>query len=115
MWEKKRFKCEKDYSWNPSTYICENNKDLKSPADTAVAECDKIVVAINNLSRKKTITIARIIKRIITSSISINFHGKKAGDCYILHTVLLIIILLWIITVICYHYAKQNGIIWNGK
>ena len=56
--KKRRFKCEKDYSWNPSTYICENNKYLKSPADTAVTECDEIVVAINNLSRKKTITIA---------------------------------------------------------
>ena len=35
-------------------------------------------------------------------------------DFYILHTVLSAIILL-IITIICYHYAKQKGIIKNGK
>ena len=27
-------------------------------------------------------------------------------DCYILHTVLLVIILLFIIAIICYHYAE---------
>ena len=27
-------KCEKDYSWNPSTCICENSKYLNSVADT---------------------------------------------------------------------------------
>ena len=26
--------CKKDYSWNPSTYICENSKHLKSISDT---------------------------------------------------------------------------------
>ena len=40
-----------------------------------------------------------------------NCHSKKARDCYILHTVLLVIILLFIITTISYHYAKQKGII----
>ena len=27
--------CKKDYSWNPSTYICDNSKCLKSIADTS--------------------------------------------------------------------------------
>ena len=31
-------------------------------------------------------------------------------DCYILKTVLLVIILQLIITIICYHYAKPKGI-----
>ena len=33
-------KCKKDYSWNPSTFICENDKYLKSIADTSVIEFD---------------------------------------------------------------------------
>ena len=47
----------------------------------------------------------------------INFQGKKVRDCYILHTVILAVILLilLIIIFICYYYAKQKGIIWNGK
>ena len=36
---------------------------------------------------------------------------KKVWDCYILHTVLLAIILVLIITITCYHYAKQKSII----
>ena len=31
-------KCQKDYSCNPSTCICENDKYLKSIADTSVIE-----------------------------------------------------------------------------
>ena len=49
------------------------------------------------------------------STASINYHNKKVTDCYILRTALLVIILLLIITFICYHYAKQKGIIQNGK
>ena len=37
----------------------------------------------------------------------------KVRDCYILHTVLLAIILILIITITCYHYAKQKCVIWN--
>ena len=39
----------------------------------------------------------------------IYLHIKKGRECYILHTVLLLIILLLINTIICYHYAKQKG------
>ena len=46
-------KCEKDYSWNPSTFINENSKYLKSVADTSVTYCDEIVIVIDNLSAKK--------------------------------------------------------------
>ena len=53
-----------------------------------------------------TITIATNVW--ITASI--NCHHKKVRDCYILHTVLLAIILLFMITIICYYYAKQKGI-----
>ena len=33
----------KDYSWNPSTCICENGKYLKSITDTLVIMCNKII------------------------------------------------------------------------
>ena len=50
-WNNKICQCEcinycpykKDYSWNPSTCLCENDKYLKSIADTSVIECDGII------------------------------------------------------------------------
>ena len=80
-------------------------KYLKSVGDTSVTKCDEIVIVIDNLPTKKTNTIATNV----TSTASINC--KKVRDCFILHTVLLAIILLLIIAIICYHYAKQKGII----
>ena len=47
--------------------------------------------------------------RVVTASI--NCHSKKVRESYILHTVLLVIILLLIINIVCYHHAKQKGII----
>ena len=54
-WNNKTCQCEcknhrtskTDYSWNPSTSICENSKDLRS---TSVTECKKIIAVT-----KKTI------------------------------------------------------------
>ena len=37
-------KCKKDYSWDPSTCICENNKYLKSTDDASVVECGEIIL-----------------------------------------------------------------------
>ena len=62
---------------------------------------------MDNVPTKKTNAIATNV----TSTASINYHCKKIRDCYILHTVLFAIILLLIITIICYPYAKQKGII----
>ena len=97
---------QKNYSWNPSTCTCENSKYLKSVADTSVTECDEIVIVMDIASIKKTKTIATNV----TSTASINFHHKKVRDCDILHTVLLVIVLLLIITIICDHYAKQKDL-----
>ena len=48
---------KKDYSWNPSTCICENSKYLKSVADTLVAKCYEIVIVIDIAStNKKSVT-----------------------------------------------------------
>ena len=82
-------------------------KYLKSVADTSVTECDEIIIAMNNLTTKKT----NVITTNVTSTASINCYSKKVRDCYVLHTVLLAIILLLIITIICYNYAKQKCIL----
>ena len=49
----KNYKCEKHYSWNPSTCICNNSKYLKSVADILVTECNEIIIVMNNLTTKK--------------------------------------------------------------
>ena len=56
-------------------------------------------------STKKTNTIVTNV----TSTALTNCHRKNVRDCYILHIDLLAIILLLIFTIICYHYAIQNG------
>ena len=68
--------CKIDYSWNPSTCICENSKYLKSVADTSLTKCDENVIVIDNLSTKKTNTIATNV----TSTASINWHNKTVRD-----------------------------------
>ena len=112
-------KCKKDYSWNPSRCICENSKYLKSIADASVTDCDETIIVMDNLSIKKTNTIAtkktNTKTKNVTSTASIYCHNKTVRDCYILHTVLLVIILLLIIIIICYHYAKQKKYNKNGK
>ena len=75
-----------DYSWNPSRCICEYLW-----ANTYLKSiADTSVIACDETDCTYKI------------------------DWYILHTVLLVIMLLLIITIICYHYAKdrskQNGI-----
>ena len=91
--------CWKDYSCNPTTSIYKNNKYFKSIADTGVITCDETT----------DIASTKIINTIgtnVTSSASINSHSKNVRykiDCYVFHAVLLAIILLFVITIICYH------------
>ena len=65
--------------------------------------CDEIISAMDVVSTKITNT--------IVSNASINYHDKKRCkfDCYILHTVSLMIISLMIIAIICFHYAKHRS------
>ena len=86
---------KKGYSWNPSAWICEN--------DTSAIACDQSISVMDILSTKLINTIAK--------NVSINSGGKKVRykiDCYILHTVLLMIILPLIIIIISYQYAKHR-------
>ena len=97
---------QKDYSFNPSTCICEKSKHLKSIADTSVIQGDEIITAMDIASTKMTNTIATNV----TSTALINCHSKKSKRLLYFHTVLLVIMLLLIIVFICYCYAKQKGI-----
>ena len=81
---------QKDYSWNPSTCICENSKYLKSIADTSVIGCDKIITVLDTMLTEMT----NITVTYVTNTALINFHIKKVRNYYILHTVLLAITLL---------------------
>ena len=112
-WNNKRFQCDcknyhkskKDYNWNLSTCTCENRKYLRNIADNSVIPCDEIVHVMDILLTKMANTIGR-------STVSINSDGKKVKykiDWFILDTVLSVIILLLIITIICYHYAKHRS------
>ena len=60
MWIEKYRKCKKDYSWYPTTYICENSKYLKSIAYDSKTVCEETMNA--------------------TNSVSTNFYSKKARD-----------------------------------
>ena len=80
-------------------------------ANTSVTECDETAIFMNNLSTKQRNTIATNV----TSVAWINYHSKKVPNCYILHTVSLVILLLLITiilfdneNIICYHYAKRS-------
>ena len=77
---------------------------IKSIVDTSVTTCDEIISVMDIAPTKMKNTIAR--------NVSINSYDKKVRckiDCYILHTVLLVIKLLLIITIICHYYAKYRS------
>ena len=52
------------------------------------------------------------MKNTIAANVSVNCHSKKVRyklDCYILHKVSLAIMLLLMVTIICYHYTKHKS------
>ena len=61
--------CKKDYSWNPSTFVCENDKYLKFIANASVITCDEIISVMDIVSTKMTNNIA--------TNVSLNFNDKK--------------------------------------
>ena len=87
-------KCQKDYRYDPSVGISENSKYLKSIDDVSVIEWGEAITGMGIVSIIKTNTVATEKINAITtnamSTASINCVSKK--DCYILHTVLLVII-----------------------
>ena len=75
----------------PGTYIYENSKYLKIISDDSRIACDKIISVMDIVLTKMTNTISTNV----TSTASVNFSKKDVRykiDCYISHTVLLVII-----------------------
>ena len=75
---------------------------LKNIAYTSLIKCEEIISVMDIVSTKMTITIA--------TDMLVNSENKKVEykiDFYILHTVFLVIILLMLITIIWYLYAKH--------
>ena len=98
---------KKDYNWNPSTCICENSKCLKDTVDNLVIVCDEIINVIDGVSTNVTNTISANV----TSTASINSHNKKViykMVRHIFYTFVLVTILLFIIAIIFYYYAKHG-------
>ena len=104
--------CEKDYISNPPTCSCENSKYVGSIIDDPMITCDEIINAANSVSTNVSANLMSTVSTNIVSNASVNFHNKKVRykmDFYILHTILLVLLLLFIITIICYHYAKHRS------
>ena len=80
---------------------------LKSIADSSVFKCHQIITVLENISTKKTNTIATNV----TSTTSMSCRSIKVRDYSILCTVLLALMLLLIIIIIFYHCTKQMGTI----
>ena len=87
----------KDYVWNRSTCICGNSKYLKYISDNLWNVCDEIVYVMHIVSTIMTKTTSTNAS---TNSDDKNVRYKR--NCYIFHTVLLIIISLFIIVIFCY-------------
>ena len=106
--------CNSHQTWNNKTCQCECKNCCWWFKNCVMKLC-----VIDIVSNKKINTIA--------TNMSINCHSNKVRckiDCYILHTVLLAIILLLVITIICYHcvklksklkqsYCRANNIKWK--
>ena len=77
--------------------------------------CDEIINVTENVSTNVTNTITSNMTNTLSTNVmstSTNSDGKKVRremGCYALHTVLLVTILLFIITIICYHYTKHRS------
>ena len=90
--------CKKDYIWNPSTCICEDGKYLKSIVDDSIV-CDEVINATDIVSTNMKNTISTNA----TSTVSINRHNEKVRYemDYILLSLSLVIIILFMVTFIC--------------
>ena len=94
---KKHRTCWKYYSWNPSTYVCENRRYLKSIIDDLGIVCDEII------RYTESCELANVTNPISANVTVILFklNIKCQCDCYIFRTFLLVVILVFIIAIIC--------------
>ena len=100
--KKKNHTCGKDYLWNSSACSCENSGYLESIIDNSVITSDNIIGDSDSVSTNVSCSVPMNT----ANTASINFDGKTIRykmDCYILHKILLVVILLFIIVIICFH------------
>ena len=80
-----------------------------------IVSIEKILLMIQKLCVMNVMDIVSTeMTNTIATNVSTNSDGKKVRykmDCYILHTVLLVIMLSLIITIICYHHSKLKNIL----
>ena len=83
---------------NPSKCICENGKYFKSIVDESIIMCNEIISVRNSTAN-------------VTNALPVNSDDKKVRckmDYHILQTVLLVHILLFLITCVCFHYSNRS-------
>ena len=103
--------CKKDYSWNPSTCICENSRYLKSTGDDSVSVCDEII----NISNSVSTALKNTIPTNVTNTVSIKSDIKKVAleksNC-LTYTISLVIIMCLLFVVVtfnnCYTIMKDT-------
>ena len=81
---------------------------MKSISDISVIVCDEITNAIGIVSTNVTNTKPTNV----TSTVPLKSNDEKLRyemECLILHTILLVITLLFIIAIICYHNTKYSS------
>ena len=94
---------EKEYVWNPSTYICENGKYLASIIDDSVITCDEVIESCD----EETKTIPKNLNEK-------NVTCKTQSFYILLNYLLITIVLLMAVSIYCYlikHQAKQKHLL----
>ena len=116
--------CFSNQKWNNETCPCECKVivharkiivGILAHVFLKIVSIEKILLMIQKLCVMNVMDIVSTeMTNTIATNVSTNSDGKKVRykmDCYILHTVLLVITLSMIITIICYHYAKLKNIL----
>ena len=91
---------KKYYIWNPSTCVTIFNKYYWL-SDYGWQNCKRII--------KCTKKIGQQMLSLLCQQVRYRKSVRHKMNCYILHTVLLLMVLLFIIPVACYNYAKHRS------
>ena len=89
---------------------------MKSIVVDSVTVCDEIINAIDsvpiNVTKIISTNMTNTLSTNVTSTVSTNSDDKTVKyemNYYILNKLLLVIIILFIITITCYHYIKHRS------
>ena len=103
---------EQGVPWQSGNYIVWIHFETYMWHDKIIEATDGVSINVKNtISTNVTNTLPKNVTFIISTA-SILFHSKKVRseiDCSYMGRVLLVNTLLLMITIICYHYAKQRS------